>query len=144
MTFEGIEYLVVVKSELAGLYGITEQAVAVALTPAPAPKPRRQAVRRPKAEPKPTRIVQPAAVAEPEAQPEAEPKGRPVLSVRDRVLGLLAKRPMSSQELGTVLQPQGVGMQSLYSALTYMRSRGDIVMINDAKDGVRRNALNDG
>jgi hypothetical protein len=123
MSFEGVDYLVIEKGALAGLFEAAHETVAPAAA----------SVRRGK-----VAKVKRVAVAKPiHAAAPVEMTRRPA-PMQDAICQQLMRRPMTSAELGQVIGADK--MPSIYTALATMRKAGDVVTVPD-ENGTRKNSL---
>jgi hypothetical protein len=116
MRFDGVDYLAIEKASLSALY---ETAVETALeAPSNGVKAKRVAAAMP---------IHAAPVVMRRAAP-----------MQDAICRELAKRPMTSQELGEVLSKEK--LPSIYTALCALRKEGEVITAPD-ENGIRRNSL---
>jgi hypothetical protein len=124
MTFEGVEYLVIKKASLGVLY-----------------EPECAPVEKPAAEvPQAKRKYQRRSTAKPihQAHPPVVEAGSRPAPMQDAIRRELAKRPLTSAELGDVIGRDK--MACIYTALATMRKAGDVTTAPD-ENGIRKNAL---
>jgi len=111
MTLAGVEYVAVPKAAIAAIFEVAPEAAS------PAPPVGEKGLR----EPAPRKVLNRKSAPE-----RLKDKSGPPSPVRDAVREQLAKRPLTSKELGDILGRDK--LPSIYSTLATMRKTGEVVM----------------
>ena len=121
MTFEGVEYVVIAKADLKGLYEPASEKRALGPQPVLA------------------KSRKPRSAKTPKVAKAAEEPRKLSAPVQEAIVSLLGKRPMTSLEIVEAMKSSTPAC--VYTTLSALRKRGDIETKLDAHDGIRKNYL---